>query len=317
MIYSPKPHLYWPRERSRFPVEGEAVATGHRGEILQGTLPTEGGYMTGVISNPCPHSFARARVRLDRHVPLQVFPPEKVKALRTAELVLGHFGLGDLGGTVELTTSARIGGGEGSSTVDCTATARAVLKALRLSMADDQLGRIIVEAEGASDGTMFSPARAVIWGSRTGKVLRMLDGALPTNLQLSFEFGTRFRVNTLSLSLPDYTPPELGDLQVLAAMVNRAVREQSVGMLGTAATGSALLNDRYHPKPRLSEALRVAEEVRAAGLVVAHTGSLGALMFDPATRDLDRRLAEASDGLDALGYSSLDVYTVSPREEEE
>lgn len=51
-------------------------------------------------------------------------------------------------------------------------------------------------------------------------------------------------------------------------------------MLGRVATASARINERFLPKPRLTEIEAIGDRFGAIGVQVAHSGTVVGLMFD-------------------------------------
>jgi uncharacterized protein involved in propanediol utilization len=76
-----------------------------------------------------------------------------------------------------------------------------------------------------------------------------------------------------------------------------------VDLVGRVASASAGINQRYLPKPHFSELMRLSEDVGAAGLQVAHSGTVAGLLFDPRRPELEARVGRAEHGLDRLGIS--------------
>jgi len=69
------------------------------------------------------------------------------------------------------------------------------------------------------------------------------------------------------------------------------------------ATASAELNEKFLPKLRFADVRRVAMSVDAAGVSVAHSGTVGAILFDP-NGECEARIEKASKKLAACGIKN-------------
>lgn len=59
--------------------------------------------------------------------------------------------------------------------------------------------------------------------------------------------------------------------------------DQSVELLGRAATLSAEINQKYYPKKNFKELLEISKDVGANGIQISHSGTLIGLIFDDET----------------------------------
>src|SRR6185503_2448554 len=109
--------------------------------------------------------------------------------------------------------------------------------------------------------------------------------------------------DTLATATPKYSDDELDSFAELCETVAVAVRTGSPALLGEVATGSARINQRHRPKPGFELAGRVAAASSALGVQTAHTGSLLALLYDPADPRLESRLEQAGELLRSAGVS--------------
>lgn len=286
---------------ARSPAVGRGHARAHYGEVLQGVFPDESGRLVvGVVSLPLAAAGSHASFAPGPE-PLTVRPAWKVKALSAARATLDRLGDGG-GGRLWVADRLPVGRGFGSSTADVVSAIRAVAAALDRTLSPDCVAALAVGAEGACDPVMFTD-RAVLFASREGRVLRDLSGPLPVVEVLGFDDGPP--VDTLGAGTPSYSSGELAGFAELSDQVAAAVRAGSASLLGEVATHSARVNQRHRPKPGFELACRVASASSALGVQAAHTGSLLALLYDPADPDLDARIARAGELLRAAGVTGL------------
>jgi uncharacterized protein involved in propanediol utilization len=95
----------------------------------------------------------------------------------------------------------------------------------------------------------------------------------------------------------------------LRGLLRAAVAQGSVPHLGRVATASARINQRYLPKPRFDELERAVELTGAAGLQIAHSGTVAGLMFDAHAEDLEPRLEAGERRLAELGFGATWRFT--------
>jgi uncharacterized protein involved in propanediol utilization len=107
-------------------------------------------------------------------------------------------------------------------------------------------------------------------------------------------------VETLSLPPIPYSAWEAEAFQPVLGLLRRAVERQDPALLGRVATASTVITQRHRPKAFMPELLRLAREVGALGVQVAHSGTVAGFLFDPGSRAAER-IARARTGLGRLG----------------
>lgn len=297
-----------PGERAA-PAVAVASAMSHHGELLQGAFECGGEPVRGLVTLARAHLRAVARFSPRRGEPVVVTPAWKAKAAKAALVALRSAGAEDIGGHLELSDEIPRGYGLGSSTSDVVATLRAVLKALDEEASPAAIARLAVEAEGASDSIMFED-RVVLFAQRKGVLLEDLGPAWTQVTVLGFNTDPSGQgVSTLDFPLPAYSWQELQMFKPLLGLLRSAVAQQSVTNLGRVATASARINQRHLPKPHFDELERLIESTGAAGLQVAHSGTVAGLMFDPYLDDVEARLGAAARRLEELGFPASWRFT--------
>lgn len=205
------------------------------------------------------------------------------------------------GGRLRVVTPVRHSQGFGTSTADIVASVRAAATAWGRRVGPRALARLAADIE-PTDGSMYPGS--VAFAHRDGLVLELL-GELPRFevLVLLPEGG----IDTVEFDALRrdfrYGEDELAQLETAWRLVREANRTAQVGLLGRATTMSARINERLLPKPGFGPMQRFVESGRAEGLIVAHSGTLFALLFDPRHADHARRLEDGRRFLDDLGLA--------------
>lgn len=316
---------------------GMATCYPHFGELLQGAFDlAEGGrrrIVRALISVPMPYvDGSVARVTLEpRHtgtfVPeagrtgIRVRPPHFRKCELAARLALDAFGMKDMAARLEVTTSVPAGAGMGSSTTGVVASVRAVAEAVsayrgsRIMPAPHLQAKLAVAAEQACDSLMFDcMSSTILFAQRIGKIVRAFNGPLPQMHILGFDTNSAGGgVDTDQLPRARYSRDQIAAFGCALAVLERAIAEQSVALTGRVATFSAMTSETamQNPlkKPKFNELIRIKEDTGSAGIVVAHSGTVAGLIFDPALPDLRTRVGEASIAVARLGFDRLRTFS--------
>lgn len=287
------------------PQVGRASTTAHHGEILQGVVEDEDGSLChGLVTLRCRIFSSEATFGPGGGGAVAVTPGWKVKALRAAELTLAHYGREGRGGRLAVRSNIPPCWGLGSSTSDVTAAIRAVGDAYGFDIPPETVAGLAVEAEVASDSTMFDD-RAVLFAFRGGYVIEDFGGRLPPLYVLGFNTDlTGSGVDTLSYPLARYTRDEVAVLRPLVEQLRRAVRAQDARLVGEVASASARINQSHLPKRNYDYLERLAERVGALGIQVAHSGTVAGLLFDPRSPAVGAQAEEARARLAEVGIVS-------------
>ncbi|MCH4561195.1 uncharacterized protein involved in propanediol utilization [Mesorhizobium sp. USDA 4775] len=264
-----------------------SLAIGHHGEILQGVFRDDSRRLhRGLVSLPFAHRFSIARVRPSSDRGMTVVPDYKKKSLAAVQVLCRELGYVGPGFELSIRSNIPEGYGLGSSTADIVAALRAVARFLGHRLTARAEFRIAVEAETASDSTMFTgPARLVC--HREGTVLERYVGGLPAFSLLSVNVAPDDPVDTLAFPAARYTEDEIEEFDRLRIMMRRAISKQDLSLLGEIATRSSVLNQRQLPQPHFDEIREIARPLKAAGVQVAHSGRMVGIMLSPKTSITD------------------------------
>ena len=263
---------------------GNGYACAHHGELLQGMFEDRAGRLRrALVTLPYPDRSSRAVFYPSQNHWGVVGTPELIKVRRAAILALREFTSHPSpakGGQIEIISDVPRGVGMGSSTSDVTATIRAVADYHGASLSCEEVGRLAVLAECASDSIMIDD-RVVLFAHRDGEILETFGHRLPPLIVVGCDTDPGNHVDTLRFQPADYNDREIGAFQVLRAALRRAVAVDDVDLLGRVATASARLNQRFLPKSQLESLLDVCRRNGGCGIQVAHSGTVAGLIFDP------------------------------------
>jgi len=276
--------------------QGIGWAPAHHGELLQGTFAQAGGGThRALVTLPLPVLGSRAVFHPSQDHWGVIGTPELAKVRRAAVRALREFGSHPgtaKGGHIEITSDVPRGIGMGSSTSDVTATIRAVADYHGVFLSPEDLGRLAVSAECASDSIMIDD-RVVLFAHRDGRVLETFGPALPPMIVLGCDTDPGRTVDTLALRPAGHDDHEVAVFGVLRAALRRAIGLGDVRLLGRVATASTLLNERFLAKPRLAELRALLRTLGGCGIQVAHSGTVAGLIFEPGARDAALRCRDA------------------------
>jgi uncharacterized protein involved in propanediol utilization len=311
---APAPSLFPPAAEPCRVGRGEVHA--HHGEIVQGLFYScDGTLEHGLVTLPCSLFGTRARFRPLRGGPLTVEPGDRSRARLAARLTLDALGRTGWGGSLRLEGDVPLRWGCGSSTTDVLATIRAVADAFGAVLEPAWIARLSVASETASDSLMYGSDRAVLFAQRRGSVLLELGGPLPTVRVLGVNTEGERGVETLALAPMPYSAWEVEAFRTILGLLCRAVEEQDPALLGRVATASTTITQRHRPKRFMPQLLRIAREAGAAGVQVAHSGTVAGLLFEPG-RGAAERIEQARAAIHLLGLQSWEFSTDSaPRRE--
>jgi len=283
---------------------GLGHASAHHGELLQGVFEgNDGRIHRALVTLPYSGRGSRAQFYPSDHHWGIVGTPELSKVRRAAILALRRFSThpGPVkGGQIEIVSDVPRGIGMGSSTSDVTATIRAVADFYGVSLSHEEVGRMAVLAECASDSIMIDD-RVVLFAHREGVVLETFGPQLPPVVVVGCDTQPGSRVDTLELVPARYDERELAAFQVLRAALRRAVARGDTELLGRVATASARINERFLPKPGFAQLLELSRRLGGCGVQVAHSGTLAGLIFDARRAGVADAIERCAAGLADLG----------------
>lgn len=295
---------------------GKGYSIAHHGELLQGVFEEGAVSHYALITLPC-NLFGSSSTFIPDTTSSTVVvePADRIKACRAAELTLRECGSAGCGGRLLIESNIPVGWGFGSSTSECITASRSVADSHQIILSPNRIAKLVVRAEQASDSIMFD-GNAILFAQREGIVLEAFSRQLPPLLILGFNTDESGRgVNTLDLPLRMYTVQEHEEFRRLRSEMRQAVELQSPSLIGRVASASACINQSYLPKPHFDRLVRIVERVGAAGLQVAHSGTIAGFIFDPHAPAVCEKMSLARQLVKELGFSETWSFSVSDQVE--
>lgn len=283
---------------------GTGYAPAHHGELLQGVFEDDTGRLRrALVTLPQPNLGSRAAFFPSQSYLGIVGTPGLTKVRRAAMLALREFATHPSpakGGQVEIFSNVPTGVGMGSSTSDVTATIRAVADYHGVSLSREEVGRLAVLAECASDSIMIDD-RVVLFAHRDGVVIETLGFRLPPMVVVGCNVAPQSLVDTLGMRPAEYNEDEIAAFKVLRAGMRRAIATEDVALLGRVATASARINQRFLPKDLLEPLIETSREHGGCGVQVAHSGTVAGVIFDARRPGLDEAVGRCRQRIEAMG----------------
>jgi len=295
------------------------VAPAHHGEIIQGAFHDNAGRLCrALVTLRHPELSSRATFYPSRERADITGPPGMWKVRQAAAATMAAFATERspfTGGHVEISSTVPLGVGMGSSTADVTATIRAIANFHGARPSAAKIGQMAVQVESASDPIMIDD-QVALFAQREGRVLESLGRSLPRMIVVGcITDPVPGGIDTVALPTAAYSVDDVETFQLLRAEIRAAVRDNDVGRLGRVATASALISQRFLPKPALGLLLDLCKRCGGCGVQVAHSGTVAGVIFDPdrpgVVADIDRCAAYLDRaGLALTGMISPDGASV-------
>lgn len=178
---------------------------------------------------------------------------------------------------IQLKSDLPVGKGMASSSADISAVCQGIALSAGRSLSPDEIASIALDIE-PTDG-IFYPG-VMLFDHVKGQLRQCLGKAIPMDIVI-FDVGGK--IDTLDFN-------QRGDLNQLNFAKERQVREaldliaegltkKEVALIGKGATLSALANQKILFKPHLEEILNIALAWGAAGVNIAHSGTVLGVLF--------------------------------------
>jgi uncharacterized protein involved in propanediol utilization len=283
---------------------GKGISIAQHGELLQGQIEDSRGQRHRfLLSLPCSVLYSKVIFAAAYDRPLTVTPHHKLKVKSVVELTLQHLRLDSVGGMITVETNIEEGKGYGSSTADCVAGALAVAEAVGRTLTEEEIAKLVVAGEIASDNFMFK--HPVLFAHREGRVLENLGRSMPTLEVLGIDTDRDGEVLTLEFAPAEYTWRQVECFQTMVSALRKSIQHPDIALLGRIATASAVMNEPFLPKRMFAEIRQLAKHANALGISVAHSGTVLSLLFDPDDRLLEPNIAFVRKELEKLGITKI------------
>ena len=260
-----------------------ALAPGTCGELVQGITGGADFLVT------CPiNQFSRATVTLrsadaSEHSVLGIdHLPKTRQAVATAlDELTAQLGIDHLSAQVSIANPIPPGKGMGSSSADITAAIGALGNAAGYAFPPESIARIALSVE-PTDGVMFPGI--TLFDHRKGSVVEPLGPPPPMEVIVIDPGGV---VDTLEFNRIDRTQQwqEIADRTAEAlSLVREGIRRSDPALVGRGATISALAGHPPASAQWVARAADFSEEHNAAGINVAHSGTVVGILLDAQQR---------------------------------
>lgn len=289
-------------------------APAHHGEILQGAFRDgRGRPRRALVTLPYPELGSRVTFYPDAARTTIFCPPGMTKTQRAAAISMEEFAGAHsprVGGRIEVSSTVPRGIGMGSSTADVTATIRSIAAYHGATPSAEDIGRIAVQAECASDPIMID-AGVALFAQREGVVLERLGSRLPRLTVVGcVAFPDVSAIDTLALEPAAYSDADIDAFTVLLSALRAAVAAGDTTGVGSVATASAQINHRFIPNPALEFLLDACRSGGGCGVQVAHSGTVAGVIFDPRRPGADATAERCADRLEKAGLKLTGMICV-------
>jgi uncharacterized protein involved in propanediol utilization len=172
------------------------------------------------------------------------------------------------------------------------------------------IGRIAVEAECASDPIMIDDGVA-LFAQREGVVLEMLGRRLPRLTVIGCVAALDATgIDTLALEPAAYSAADLDAFAMLRDALRSAVAAGDKAGVGSVATASARINQRFLPNPVLGFLLDLCRTCGGCGVQVAHSGTVAGVIFDPCRTGAEAGAERCAGRMEKAGLELTGVICV-------
>lgn len=232
------------------------------------------------------------------------------KAYRMLDKVLRYYGYKEKEGKnliLKIASDIPRGKGMASSTADLAATALAVASFLGKQISETEIAKLCIELE-PTDSIVFSDV--TLLDHLKGKTIKGF-GSFPESRVLMLE--GRGAINTLSFRRTNRDELlKKNDSLLKQAMdcFQKGIRDKDLNELGRAATISALAHQEILPKAGLDELREEALRYGAAGINVAHSGTVVGVLYSEDSFDKERFKANISNRPYMKDYISFKDYKI-------
>ena len=272
-----------------------ARVPGSCGELAQGLI--DGNHF--LVSCPI-DMYATASVEVSVGTGRICAPPNAPKSHRAVELTLERLGRSDLDVRLTLTGLLPRRKGMASSTADVSASIAATAAAIGRSdaMPPQEIARLALMIE-PSDGLMLPGIS--LFDHRNGTVARTL-GAAPSMRVVVLDFGgdidtIEFNSVDRAVTLQRLQPR----FEEALALIFRGIEHGRPEDVAAGATLSSVANQEVLYKPHLDVIMRLADELGALGVNVAHSGTVTGMLFDDDSERTEEAVSYIRDRVPGVG----------------
>ncbi len=304
---------------------GRARVTSHWGELVQVpvSLPQFSDPVTVLVTLPDISRWSDAIVVPNESGLVTAENGSLTKAEKVARTLISTWEANKLGCTIRIERNIPIGVGGGSSSADCTATARATQQMLGLfspAVSDLDILKMVFGAEGPCDPLpLLGWGVPVLWASRAGQLIKVYERPLPSLHALGFVLDVGRVVSTDALASAErQNPAGANEVQQAAEVLRLFERGVATGsaatVVGAAMLSGSLCNEHRCHIDGWDIATRLSEKVQALGASRSHSGTALALLWSADDHDLNAKISDARRLLNDLHATEIHEFgTDGPR----
>jgi len=251
---------------------GYGIANGTFGELLQGFLPNKKNFMVTFPINLFSHATFIPKWNTTN---ITVFPDHKIKSLCLAKNLISLFNI-KVGGQLIIESEIVEGKGLASSSADLVATAYAVSNALKVSINEELIARLIQPIE-PSDGVMYPGIVSFYY-----KELKLIEfiGKLPSLVIVGIDEGGIVDTIEYNRKPKLYLQTDEIKYEKMLLGISEAIRNNDLATLGKITTESTIMNQQYNPKKWIKELINICQNIGGIGVSIAHSGTFAGILLD-------------------------------------
>lgn len=271
-----------------------SVSNGVFGEFLQGVGSDDQPFL---ITSPV-NIYSKACFTFNptlQHIKIE--NRDKSKSQQLADKMWEKYRL-KKGGVISVETQFPVGKGLGSSSADLVAVAKALSAAYSLNFGPQEIEEIIRGIE-PTDGVMYPGVVSYYYKQvKLNKTLGTIKGAVILGVDEGGEIDT-VQYNKVKRDFSEYEKQRYDQLH---NAIEKAIRNNDIGMLGQISTDSSHLNQRFNHKKLLNEFIEISKSLQLPGIVVAHSGTYIGFLLDSTNPHFQKQVSEVKKATSRLGY---------------
>jgi L-threonine kinase len=279
---------------------GKGSCNGTFGELLQGVLNDRPFLVTLPIPNLQSNAVFVPYPTEDRIIG----SPLKTKAVYACEKLVGIFGV-ETGGLLYIDSNIPTGKGMASSSADIVASLRAIADSYSLPLTENLISDIASEIE-PTDGVMYEGV--IAYDYINGQLIESF-GSMPPFGIIGIDVGGSVDTIQFNQQPKNYNYQERTLFCNAYDLIKIGIKNNDLIPICKATTMSAYMNEAILPKSYLYEFEKLAS-ICNGGLIVAHSGTMLGILFDPYHSRINEFLFQSSKMINNLGTKRYFLYNI-------
>ncbi|MGM0873777.1 MAG: kinase [Bacillota bacterium] len=263
---------------------GKGRCKGTFGELIQGVLDER----PFLVTLPIPNLESNATFVPNPTNDRVIGQPLKTKAICACKKLLELFDV-KKGGRLHIYSNIPIGKGMSSSSADIVAAMRATADSYSLPITEEIISYIASEIE-PTDGVMYEAI--VAYDYINGQLIECF-GSLPPFGIIGFDVGGVVDTIQFNQRPKPYDWRDQNAFLEAYELVKLGIRKKDLSLICRATTISAHINEKILKKQYINEIERLTSMCQG-GVIVAHSGTVLGILFDPFIPNLNEFLLQVS-----------------------